>query len=294
LAQYSIKTLEQLSGIKAHTIRIWEQRYQLLAPQRTDTNIRFYDDAALKMLLNVAALYGKGFKISRIAGMSPTQISEEVITLTETSGNNALQINALVTAMIALNEKAFNQIINNQIKQAGLETTMLEIVYPFLEKIGILWQTNNICPAHEHFVSNLIRQKIITAIDNLETIDREKARGEFLLFLPEGELHELALLFMTFLLRARNFHCLYLGQNLPFPDLLAAFASYQPDYIVTVLTSFPGPDQVQEYLHKLADTFKQQEVWVYGYQVQSEQLTIPANLKRHNRISEFISCLDNL
>jgi MerR family transcriptional regulator, light-induced transcriptional regulator len=291
VAHYSIKELEHLSGIKAHTIRIWEQRYGLLSPQRTDTNIRFYTDADLKMLLNVSLLNEKGYKISRIAKMSAQQVAEEILALaTAAESDKHLQINALLVAMIELNEEKFDKALTTPMLQLGFEKTMLEIVYPFLNRIGILWQTNNICPAHEHFVSNLIRQKLIVAIDGQVQGSRQADDG-FLLFLPEGELHELALLFMSYLLRVRKRHTLYLGQCLPHTDLIAAQKQYQAAYLVTAITSFPERDQVQTYLHTLSRDFPETTILVYGAQVQHGFLEMPANVKRLNLVTDFISAV---
>jgi DNA-binding transcriptional MerR regulator len=293
VAKYSIRELEQLSGIKAHTIRIWEQRYGILNPQRTETNIRFYDDADLKILLNVSLLNDKGYKISKIARMSQEELSDEVLAVTTGSDDKQVQINALVIAMLEMCEEKFERMLGTTFLQLGFENAMLQVVYPFLNKIGILWQTNNICPAHEHFVCNLIRQKLIVAIDGQVLPDREKSR-RFLLFLPEGELHELGLLFMHYLLRVRNHHVMYLGQNLPLKDLEAANNYYKADFLVTVLTSFPERDHVQGYINALADTFPYAQILAYGYQLEQENLHIPANIKKLERITNFIEVVGQI
>jgi DNA-binding transcriptional MerR regulator len=293
VANYSIRELEQLSGIKAHTIRIWEQRYGILKPQRTETNIRFYDDADLKTLLNVSLLNDKGYKISKIARMSQAELSDEVIAVTTRSDDKQVQINALVIAMLEMCEEKFERLLTTTILQLGFENAMRQVVYPFLNKIGILWQTNNICPAHEHFVCNLIRQKLIVAIDGQVLPNQEKSL-RFILFLPEGELHELGLLFMHYLLRVRNHHVMYLGQNLPLKDLEAANHYYKADFLVTVLTSFPERDQVQNYLNTLADTFPYSRILAYGYQIQQAGLTFPANIKKLELITDFIGEVEKL
>jgi DNA-binding transcriptional MerR regulator len=291
VAQYSIKDLEHLSGIKAHTIRIWEQRYSLLAPKRTETNIRFYDDADLKTLLNVSLLNEKGYKISRIARLNETQLKEEVLKIADAaSGDQQLQLNALLMAMVDLNEERFEKALTTPILQLGFEKAMLQVIYPFLSKIGILWQTNNICPAHEHFVSNLIRQKLIVAIDG-QVPSRRDGVSRFMLFLPENELHELALLFMSYLVRARQHHTLYLGQGLPYEDLIAAQQVYQANYFVTVLTTFPEREQVQAFINRLSQDFPDCTTLVYGSQVQHDFLTFPANVKQLSLISDFISAI---
>ena len=193
MAQYTIKELEHLSGIKAHTIRIWEQRYNILCPKRTETNIRFYDDKDLKTLLNVSLLNEKGYKISKIAQMQPDQVIERVQQLCEIPGECSQHINNMVAAMLDLDEEAFEKAISTVTLQLGFAEAMNRLIYPFLHKIGILWQTGNITPAHEHFVSNLIRQKLIVAIDG-QVVRKKAGAPTYLLYLPEGELHELALL----------------------------------------------------------------------------------------------------
>ncbi|MEJ8801712.1 MerR family transcriptional regulator [Pontibacter sp. H249] len=277
MAQYTIKELEHLSGIKAHTIRIWEQRYNILCPKRTETNIRYYDDADLKSILNISLLNERGYKISKIAQMPPEQIMQKVQQLCEESCRGSHHISTLVKAMIDMDEEAFDKALSTAALQLGLRETMNEVIYPFLTKIGILWQTGNITPAHEHFVSNLIRQKLIVAIDGQVVRPIENA-PVYVLYLPEGELHELVLLYVNYLLRSTNNKVVYLGQNLPFKDLELTCRQFNAKYIFTVLTSAPERDNVQDYLDQLSATFPECTVYVYGHQVQSVDLVIPDNL----------------
>jgi MerR family transcriptional regulator, light-induced transcriptional regulator len=290
VAHYSIRELEHLSGIKAHTIRIWEQRYGILSPKRTGTNIRYYDDADLKTILNISLLNNRGYKISKIARLSSSQIAGEVVALCSAELDYPQQVNALILAMIELDEEKFDRSFTQPVLQMGFENAMLRIVYPFMERIGILWQTGNINPAHEHFVSNLIRQKLIVAIDGqIGRWSPDAAR--FVLFLPEGELHEIALLFMHFLLRTRQYPVLYLGQNLPMADLLTACAQYKPDYLLTVCTS--APDLIEPYLRTLSQNFPQQQILVYGALVQQPDLIFPAGIKKLTVINDFIKVLED-
>src|SRR6478736_1342000 len=167
MGKYSIKELEQLSGIKAHTIRIWEKRHHLIQPERTQTNIRLYSDDDLKKIINVSVLNNHGVKISKIANLTADDLNKQVITLAESQNSTDLYIDQLVVSMVDLEEEAFEHLISSLTMKFGLERTITEIIYPFLDKIGILWQTGNISPAQEHFISNLIRQKLIVAIDAL-------------------------------------------------------------------------------------------------------------------------------
>jgi MerR family transcriptional regulator, light-induced transcriptional regulator len=286
VAQYTIKELEHLSGIKAHTIRIWEQRYNILCPKRTDTNIRYYDDKDLKTLLNVSLLNEKGYKISKIAQMQPEQLIKEVQQLCNVPGECSQHINTLMAAMIDLDEEAFDKTIATVSLQVGFSETMNRLIYPFLYKIGILWQTGNITPAHEHFVSNLIRQKLIVAIDG-QVVRRKTGSPTYLLYLPEGELHELALLYMNYIIRTHNLHVVYLGQNLPFSDLELTYELCKPDYICTVFTTTPERDQVQPYIEKLSKRFTDTTIYVYGALVRQECLVFPDNVKPVSCMQDF-------
>jgi MerR family transcriptional regulator, light-induced transcriptional regulator len=210
---FSIKELESLSGIKAHTIRIWEQRYKFLKPSRTLTNIRTYSNEELKTLLTVALLNKHGYKISRIDNMRPDQRRQEVLHLSDAEARNEQLVNDLIGAMIDLDFIQFEALLTQHISQQGLYTAISGVIFQFLQKVGILWQTNRIHPAHEHVASCIVRQKLISAIDQLPPAS--KAKPLFLLFLPEAEHHELGLLFVYYLLKERGLPVLYLGANVP-------------------------------------------------------------------------------
>lgn len=241
MGAYSIKDLEQLSGIKAHTIRMWEQRYGIVEPQRTDTNIRYYDDQQLKQLLNIALLSKHGYKISKISKLSPAQFNEaierlyEQTLLHETSVALDLDANDLMVSMIDMDEDKFHRIYENSVKNNGFEKTITGLIYPFLEKVGILWSIGQINPAQEHFMSCLIRQKIISGIDRLPA---PKEGKKFLLFLPEGEHHEIGLLMAHYLLKKKGARVYFMGQNLPSKDIRESIQTVQPH---AVLTFFVDP-----------------------------------------------------
>lgn len=275
MSNYSIKDLEQLSGIKAHTLRIWEQRHNLLNPKRTDTNIRYYDDEDLKLILNVAMLNNHGIKISKIAAMSVAEISEEIIRLTEQSVDHNDQIQALTICMIEMDEDRFEKILSTSIIKLGFEDTILKVVYPFLTRIGVLWLTGAISPAQEHFISNLIRQKLIVAIDGEVGNNFGKT---FMLFLPEGELHEISLLFSSYLIKKHGHKVIYLGQNTPDADLVSVYTMQKPDFLLTVITSSPSGEKVQEYINMLGNEFPDAKVFVSGLQTIEQALSIPSNI----------------
>ncbi|EMR01777.1 MerR family transcriptional regulator [Cesiribacter andamanensis] len=292
MSHYSIKDLEHLSGIKAHTLRIWEQRYNFLHPDRTDTNIRLYNDDDLKLILNVSLLRDNGFKISKIAGMDARQIGEAVRQITDQQGtHHTEQIHALSLAMIDLDEERFEKIMSTNILQQGFEQTMMQVVFPFLRKIGVLWQTGSVTPAQEHFISNLIRQKLIVAIDGSFVSSKEKHK-KYLLYLPEGELHELTLLFCYYAIKSRKNRVIYLGQNVPLADVVSTFNIYQPDYVLTILTTNKSVGKTQKYVNALGDSFKTAQLLLSGYQLLNNDIKLPSNARLLRRLEEFLSMLE--
>ena len=292
MSTFSIKDLEHLSGIKAHTIRIWEQRYQLIDPKRTDTNIRYYDDKDLKLILNVALLKDNGFKISKIASMSEGEMQREVIKLTEMNLRYPEQIHALTISMVDLDEDRFEKIMSTNILKLGFEKTMLNVIYPFLSKIGILWQTGAINPAQEHFISNLVRQKLIVAIDS-QYVSTNQEANKYMLYLPEGELHELSLLFANYAIKSRQNRTIYLGQSLPLQDLVEVYNIHKPEFLVTVITSTPGIGEVQQYIDRISETFVDSKIIITGYQVVGQDIQAGKNVKIISKIQDIIDFVDD-
>ena len=291
MALYSIRELEHLSGIKAHTIRMWEQRYVILCPERTCTNVRTYTDCDLKALLNISLLNEHGVKISQIARMSATQIAEQVMSLATTTPECSAQIGCLVLAMVELDEDRFNKVFSTAVLQIGLENTMIKVIFPFLERIGILWLTGNINPAQEHFVSMLIRQKLIVAVDG-QQVPNSGDVLRYLLYLPEGELHEVSLIFQSYLIRANGAHAMYLGQNLPYADLKSAARIYKPHYISTVLTTRPERENLQAYLNRLSEDFPDTRIYVSGFLLRDSEVDLPPNLMQCPDIGAFAASLE--
>jgi len=273
---YSIKELEKLSGIKAHTIRIWEKRHNLIHPARTSTNIRFYSDDDLKKIINVSLLNNHGLKISRIAGMSSDEINRNVLDVTSTQTSASAYIEQLVVAMVDLDEVQFDTLIATLVKKFGFEKTITEAVYPFLEKIGILWQTENINPAQEHFISNLIRQKIIAAIDALPPVANDKKK--MVLFLPEREMHEMGLLFDCYLAKKAGFKVYYLGQSVPHNDLISVVNTHQPQTLVTSVTT-TMPKGITAYLSQLSEQFSDRRILMTGLQAAELTGNLPVNVQ---------------
>jgi MerR family transcriptional regulator, light-induced transcriptional regulator len=286
---YSIKELERLSGIKAHTIRIWEKRYGVITPQRTSTNIRFYSDHDLKRIINVSLLNRNGVKISRIAEMSVAEIGEKIMDLNESKSPSEMYIDQLVVAMVDMDEESFESILSMLDQKFGFERSMTEVVYAFLEKIGVLWQTGAITPAHEHFISNLIRQKLIMALGSLPIPSRR--RKKVMLFLPEGELHEIGLLYYHYIARSRGFRTFYLGQSVPYEDLKTVYNIHQPDVLITSMVSYPSASKLERYLKELSHDFSKSLILASGRVVRNTASQIPKNVKLFYKATELPALL---
>jgi len=290
---YSIRDLEKLSGIKAHTIRIWEQRYDLLNPKRTDTNIRYYLEDDLKLLLNVALLNRNGYKISKIAKLSSDEIHQKVEELTINTSEHLSQVDALTMAMIEMDEYKFDRIITANINHIGFERTIIEIIHPFLEKLSVLWLTGSVNPCQENFITCLIRQKLIAAIDS-EPVTLGNNIKKFVLFLPDKVNQELSLLLMQYLIKSRKHRVIYLGGNL-FPDDIQKVAEIvKPDYFFTIVSEFQNDQQISKYLDELQLKSGKAEVLVTG--IQSHQSTLAQKVGIHmlKSLDDTISFLDNL
>ena len=278
MAIYSIKDLENLSGIKAHTLRIWEQRYGIITPSRTETNIRTYSDEELKRVLNIALLQDKGgFKISAIANMSEAEMASHILHLSESQFDFPDQIQALTLAMMDLDEAKFQLLTKNMIQAHGFESYMLNVIYPFMRRLGTLWLSGSVGPAQEHFISHLIRQKLVASIDAQDLSLKPDAK-KFLLYLPEGELHEIGLLFANYVFRARKHSVVYLGQSLPYEELLLAYEIHQPDYIFSVFTSEPNVELIDNYVAQMAKDLPNAQVLLTGYQILQPGRQIPSNI----------------
>ncbi len=293
VAIYSIKDLEKLSGIKAHTLRIWEQRYGLIVPKRTATNIRYYDDDELRALMNIALLNKNGYKISHIARLSRDQIADRAAAVSVNNFAFDTQSDSLTIAMIEMDEYRIDRIINTNIQQVGFETTMLEVIFPFLDKLGLLWLTGSISPAHEHFITALIRQKIISVIDN-EPLPTGKDTKRFLLFLPEGEHQELSLLFMQYLLKSRRHAVLYLGLGIGVNDLQDAYLIRKPDYIFTIISESFQRQPVQQYVDVLSGLFPDSCILMTGQQMVHQQVQERANVRILKSLDDTIHFLDQM
>lgn len=292
MGNYSIKELEKLTGIKAHTIRIWEKRYQLISPQRTASNIRFYSDDDLKKIINVSVLNGHGVKISSIARMSTDELQKKILEISATGNQADIHVDNLITSMIDMDEEKFKNELSVLEEKSGFERTVTDIIYPFLEKIGIFWQTGNITPAHEHFISNLIREKLIVAIAGLPVPPKTAIRA--MLFLCEGELHEIGLLFCHYITRKNGFRTFYLGQSVPLADLKEVYAVHKPHLLITSMTSTPSPNQLDEYIQTLCSDFPSSRILASGYLLRNTSFRFSKNLTVFKNVTELPDILQKI
>lgn len=294
-SKYSIKDLECLTGIKAHTLRIWEQRYNILKPERTDTNIRYYKDADLKRILNISLLNNNGYKISKISNLSDQDLIKEAEKLLSNYTSESDQIENLTMCLMDLNEERFEKAISNSILHFGFENTFEKVIFPFLKQLGNMWQVGIITPAQEHFVSNLIRQKIIVGIDGLDP-NKISNPKTMVFFLPNQELHEIGLLYCHFLAKSKGHRCLYLGQSVPHEDLLSISTSTNANYMVTVFTSKPSDMDMDEYINKLSDSLPHIEFYVSGRLLisgEAKDIVLPKKVKLFKEFSDFRKLIDN-
>jgi len=263
MSRYTIADLEKLTGIKAGTIRIWERRYRIIKPHRTDTNRRWYDDDDLTRIINISILYRHGVKISKIASMSGSEITASVAQLALDPQDPETGIDALIVAMTELDENAINRILLRSVVNSGFEETYEKIVFPFLRRVGIMWHTGSVDVGAEHFVSNIFRKRLISAIDTLPaagSTDRKKV----LLYLPENEWHELGLLFFAFITGKAGHETLYLGQSTPYNAMADVAERWHPDIIVTgSLTGLPFA-RPEDYLKRLSSVFSNAKILVSG------------------------------
>lgn len=297
LSKFSIRDLEEFSGVKAHTIRMWEKRYGLLAPDRTGSNIRYYDLDELKVILNVAYLNRKGHKISRIAAMSLNERDRMVQISAEASDSTEEVLNGLKLAMLAFDEPAFEQITKAFQEQHGFRALVERVFVPLLELIGLLWQSNAICPAQEHFVSYFIRQKLITSTDRLP-IASPKVDRTFVLYLPENEIHELGLLYVNYLLRSKGHRTIYLGQSVPTEDLLQLAAVRDGELVMlSILMANPPAPEIPNYLKDLRECLSDRRISFFvtgGQLAKVAESDIPPGVRTFRSMVDLVQGVDGL
>jgi DNA-binding transcriptional MerR regulator len=289
---FTIKDLENLSGIKAHTIRIWEQRYSFLNPQRTETNIRYYSGDELKTVLNIALLNKYGFKISHIDKMSTAEMREKTLALNQAQAQIERMVNELISCMVDMKLDEFEMLLDGYIKSKGIEKIIPQIIFPFLERIGILWITNHINPAQEHLVTNIIRQKLIMGIETCHAPLVQKKT--VLVFLPEGEHHELGILFTNYLFKSRGIKVIYLGANVPLKDVEYVATLKKPDFLYSHLTSVANNFNFEKFLVNVQNRIPEFQVIVSGALTQNYKKRIPTNVSFKKSLSEVMEYITAL
>lgn len=284
--QFSISQLARFSGIKAHTIRIWEQRYNALQPDRTEGNTRFYNDSQLRRLLNITALLDHGYKVSVLCEMPDKKLSQLVadeLVKPRDEPRAEYFISQLISAGVSYNELHFDKIFSNCLVSMGLRDAYAKVIYPMLDRIGMLWASENIIPASEHFISNLIRQKIFSAIDALPPA---KKTAGWVLLLPQGEYHELGLLVANYLLRQAGYPVVYLGPDVPLMSLQDVSSKVRPSNLLTFIVHREDAEVLAEILKGFESAFKG-NIYVACSAGEAEKLKTGKRVKLINSISDL-------
>lgn len=292
---HTIKDLERLTGIKAHTIRIWEQRYTILQPERTDGNFRLYSDNELKKLLTISALINNGYKISKIALLNQSEIKDIIMALEATKDGDVLEnlwINNLIKSCIDFDEVSFEIAFSHCVLKIGFENTLLKVVYPTLNKIGVMWGVGEISPAQEHFTTNLVKKKILVAIDGMFP-EINSNSSTYILFLPHWEEHDLGLLFAYYLLRKNGIKIIYLGANVPIESLKEIESSKFEALVSFFVVSAEG-ESVQEYLKQLAIDFPDKKIfYAANYGILEENFELPGSFYRLHSPFDLVNLTKN-
>mgnify|MGYP002849419554 FL=1 len=247
---FSIKDLENLSGIKAHTIRIWEKRYNILSPERTTTNIRLYNLENLQKLLNVAFLYNSGLKISKLGKLSNDQIKQAVKDLAEKKADKNYFLDELKLSMFSYDQFKFEQTYNAMLSEMSFREAFLDVFVPLLEFIGLQWLSDSITPSHEHFITSLVMQKLLINTERVQSVRPDKSKV-YVLFLPDDEIHELGLMYVNYELSRAGHQTIYLGPRVPIGSLESIISCYQDVSFVSYFTVFPTKSEVNTYLEKI-------------------------------------------
>ena len=293
--KFSIKDLENLTGIKAHTIRIWEKRYNLLNPKRTDTNIRYYDLASFQKLLNVSYLNNNGYKISKIATLNASEIPSLVREIASQTNIESHAINSFKLSMLNFDQVLFYNTYDSLLKEKPFHDVFYDIFIPLLTEIGLLWQTDTITPAHEHFLTTLIRQKILVNTERIQSTTTPKSKKTFVLYLPDNEIHELGLMFLHHEIAANGYHSIFLGQSVPLESLKDVLNYYDDLVFLSYFTVKPLKDEIEAYIkefHKKILKDSNAEFWILGQMLNCLDLeNLPKKITPFKSIKEVVSKL---
>jgi len=288
---YSIKDLENFTQIKAHTIRIWEQRYGLLEPKRSTTNIRYYSEDDLKKILNIKLLYNSGVKISKIASFSSSQLIQEAKTqIQEAEIDNQSEVDKLILLILDFEGRRIRDFLELKLKSSSFESIYESIIIPLLKKLGELWQVNTINITHEHYFSTILRDFVIYQIEAIQT--PSKSEKTALLFLHDNEEHEFSLLLYQFILKQHGYICHNFGQKVPVSEIMDTFSQIQPQIVVSTFTakiSQKGFEKVETVLKEMS---KKSQVIVSGNQLNKLEANLSKNIQHINSISQLKSLLE--
>ncbi|KPM31568.1 Regulatory protein MerR [Croceitalea dokdonensis DOKDO 023] len=290
---FSIRDMENLSGIKAHTIRIWEKRYNLFTPERTSTNIRTYSLKSLQKLLNITLLYHNGYKISKIAKLPESEIPVLVREIVAKNSEKSHAINAFKLSMINFDQNLFFNTYNSLLAERSFRDIFNEVFIPLLNELGLLWQTDTISPSHEHFITNLIKQKIYINTEKLQILEPSRKDKVFVLFLPENEIHELGLLYLNYEIILKGYKSIYLGQTMPIDDMVDLLKYYDNLHFVSYFTVSPNKDEIDKYIQRFTKSLNEtgkSKLWILGHQVQHiSQDSLPDTVSTFNSIEKLTS-----
>ena len=293
---FSIKDLEHLSGIKAHTIRIWEKRYDILDPERTDTNIRTYNGENLQKLLNIAFLNGHGYKISRISKMHEEEINDLVRRISATSSEENRAKNSFKLAMMNFDDRLFQRTYNKLREKRNFREVFHDVFLPLLDEIGLLWQTDTIKPIHEHYIVELIKQKIYLNIAELKSeVPDSHDEKLYVLFLPDNEIHDVGILYLNYELLNAGKNAIYLGPSLPLDNMDYLMKLHDNLIFVSYLTISPVNTNIQEFIQEFQDKIckeKNHEILLFGQRIKEiNQKELSDNVKVYSSITAFVNSL---
>lgn len=297
-SKFSIKDLENLSGIKAHTIRIWEKRYQILAPERTESNIRSYDTHSLQKILNVSYLNNHGIKISAIAELDEAKIEVEVHKIAQETNSSNHSVQEIKLAMINFDKQLFDQVYSNGFEKLGFKGVFRDILIPFLQELGHLWHSNTVNVAHEHFISHLIKQKLLSHTESVEYQTDDRHQEVYILFLPPNEMHDLGLLFLNYELLSRGRKTIYLGASMNLESLTHFKQKKVKPIFVTYITVYPSIKKIPNFLNqfeKKVGSNDENELWILGPAVPNiKHLELNEGHKTFDSIPDFVHNLEAL
>lgn len=290
---FSISQLEQFSGIKAHTIRVWEQRYNALTPDRSEGNTRYYDNTQLRRLLNIVSLLSLDYKVSELCAKTDTELykllDKTYNTPPTADAVNEYHISRLIAAGMNFDEGSFDKIFSHCILKMGFKQTYNDVIYPMLVRVGLLWTTDRITPAYEHFISNLVRQKMFTAIDSLPPASVTAQR--WVLFLPENEFHEIGLLFAHYLLRESGRKVIYLGSNIPLDTLKHVANETQSSHLMSFLVHRQTPEAIHTYMNDLKSFFPKNSIYIAAGNKLLEEVPAIKNIQKITTADQFLKLL---